>query len=704
MLGLAALRAAAMADIQFIVDRLNESPFTMQLSLVAFDEKSPFELLEIVNAIFATLSADHKVDLRDETPEATATRMMDFLRVLNYKQGAEPMLFKQGLLHGDPGVIYPMLTWLLHKRPELHKRAYLARFLVDVEVPQHMFTDEEVAEVYQNYKDLQEEFKEVHKASEKFKKELIPPNEIKKAIKQMEEDKEQLEKKVEALHAKLQSTERFDEMQAACSKLRKEQDEQLKLQDRFKEQRSHLIQAEHRLNQLKAMLNEKLTTEAGEADMGRLLQKLDADVKALWHRANEELPRQIMVKQQQMEELQQILSQPVADEHDMHELAQRRQQLQRAVAGLEDRQRAQMSNPDDKLAMFRQQANLVSKKREQIQQRLDVVARERREVDMQLASKATELDSVKSKPVLKGDDFRKYATELRGKTAQYKRMKAELAELRGEWALLSRTEGLLREQEAGLSAKLGEVEKEKGVSGFQKTQEELEMVSQQKAEVDDMKGKTLEEISSVVEEINTKIKNQKASLAPQIKELRTLRAQCQEEESEYLEKKALFDQTKAGHDSDISKLQAELDAAQKEAEHEESNCHYYESLMSIDRVKLQRTHDERAAKFKRAMPGGRVVHSYKELYDAKIKQQEALAVELRERQRDIKGHHEPNKVQMGLFRDLHKLLRCKVDMQQRARTEASDMAAANDAPTNIFTLEENAAEPPTGGDQYVQAM
>ena len=73
-----------------------------------------------------------------------------------------------------------------------------------------------------------------------------------------------------------------------------------------------------------------------------------------------------------------------------------------------------------------------------------------------------------------------------------------------------------------------------GVSGFQQTQEALEVVSQQKAEVDETKGKTLEEISSVVEEINTKIKSQKAQLAPQIKELRTLRAKCQEEESEYL--------------------------------------------------------------------------------------------------------------------------------------------------------------------------
>lgn len=72
-------------EIQFIVNRLNEPPFSMGLSLVAFDEKTPFELLEIVNSLMAQLSAEHRIDLRDETPEATANRMLEFLRVLNYK-------------------------------------------------------------------------------------------------------------------------------------------------------------------------------------------------------------------------------------------------------------------------------------------------------------------------------------------------------------------------------------------------------------------------------------------------------------------------------------------------------------------------------------------------------------------------------------------------------------------------------------------
>merc|ERR1719181_1258922 len=268
-------------ELQFIVDRLNEPPFQMNLSMVAFDEKSPFELLEVVNEVMANVSSQHKTDLRDETPEATATRMLDFLRVLNYKVNLEPQHAKQALLHGDPQMIYPILTWMLQRMPDLQKRAYLARFLVNVEVPEHMYADEEIFEVYQNYKDLQEEFKEVHKTSEKYKSQLISPNEIKKAIMQMEEDKGMLEHKVESLKQKLSGVDRFDDMLEAVHKLRLQQDEQVKLQDRLKEQKAQLLQAEHRLNAMVARLNEKRVERSQTAAPQELLGKLEKEVGEL---------------------------------------------------------------------------------------------------------------------------------------------------------------------------------------------------------------------------------------------------------------------------------------------------------------------------------------------------------------------------------------------------------------------------------------
>lgn len=40
------------AELQFVVDSLNQPPFEKELTLVTFDEKSPQELLQILNAVF----------------------------------------------------------------------------------------------------------------------------------------------------------------------------------------------------------------------------------------------------------------------------------------------------------------------------------------------------------------------------------------------------------------------------------------------------------------------------------------------------------------------------------------------------------------------------------------------------------------------------------------------------------------------------
>jgi len=390
-----------------------------------------------------------------------------------------------------------------------------------------------------------------------------------------------------------------------------------------------------------------------------------------------------------MEELQRVLAEPSVNDMEMAQLEQQQKQMARAVQQLEERKRSLNSNPDDKLAMFRQQANLVAKKREAIAQRLATVSRERAAVDAELAEKAGDLAKVQDRPVLKGDDFRKYASELRGKTAVYKRYKAELGEIRSEWGVISRTEGLLRQQERQLAATLGEAEARRGLEGYGATQEELEKVSAAKAEVDEVKGKTLEELSQVVAEINEKIKRRKNQLAPQIMKLRKLRTEVRDKEANYLEKKTLYNNTKAGIDSDLGEVKANADVALKEAAHEESNFYYYESMCAIETVKLQRVADERSGRFHREMPDGTHVNSYRELYGQKVKQQDAAAKELRERQKRIKENHGPNAKQVKMFKDLHKLLRCKVDMQQRARAEANEAAAMEQQDTNVFTMPED---------------
>lgn len=61
------------------------------------------------------------------------------------------------------------------------------------------------------------------------------------------------------------------------------------------------------------------------------------------------------------------------------------------------------------------------------------------------------------------------------------------------------------------------METQMGVSGFREAQENMEVVSTMKAEVDQRKGQTLEEMSGMVMELNHKIAERKARLAPIIK-------------------------------------------------------------------------------------------------------------------------------------------------------------------------------------------
>lgn len=50
--------------------------------------------------------------------------------------------FQQGLLAGNRKVIYPILHHVLSRFVQLQKRAYVARFLVNVEVPAEFMHDD----------------------------------------------------------------------------------------------------------------------------------------------------------------------------------------------------------------------------------------------------------------------------------------------------------------------------------------------------------------------------------------------------------------------------------------------------------------------------------------------------------------------------------------------------------------------------------
>lgn len=128
------------------------------LSMVEFDDKAPLELLELVNKVFAHLDKVHEgVDMQKETQEKTEERICGFLKVLGYPCDFNPN-YCRDIVHGEKKTLHHILYWLLSRLPDLQRKAYTAKFLVPLQIPDEYKFDDEMLQITSVYKDLQAEF------------------------------------------------------------------------------------------------------------------------------------------------------------------------------------------------------------------------------------------------------------------------------------------------------------------------------------------------------------------------------------------------------------------------------------------------------------------------------------------------------------------------------------------------------------------
>ena len=115
-------------DIQFIVQNL-KSLLNFDLSLVSFSEKTSEQLLRLLVRTFSELSDIFAKQIRghDDNLPSLAERCAQFLRSVKYQPSCDPQAFLDGLLQGDPDVVYPVFKWILHpsQRGTLGERAFV---------------------------------------------------------------------------------------------------------------------------------------------------------------------------------------------------------------------------------------------------------------------------------------------------------------------------------------------------------------------------------------------------------------------------------------------------------------------------------------------------------------------------------------------------------------------------------------------------
>uniref|UniRef100_A0A8C6V6U2 Intraflagellar transport protein 81 homolog n=1 Tax=Neogobius melanostomus TaxID=47308 RepID=A0A8C6V6U2_9GOBI len=622
-------------QLKFIVDQLNRDPFKKNLNLITFDSLEPMQLLQILNDVLAEIDPKHAIDIREEMPEQTTKRMCALLGMLKYKpppgDQSDVSRFRQGLVTGSKPVVHPILFWLLQKVPELKKRAYLARYLVKLEIPTEFLQDDVISETYHQYEELVEGFKTYHKECEQLRTSGFSTAEIRRDISAMEEEKDQLIKLVERLRKRVESVSNHQRMLEQARQLRVEKEREEALAHQKQEQKNQLFQAEQRLQRSQQQLKD-LRQASADANPESLTKRLEEEIKINSYMVFEKLPKELDGMRRTVQYLEKVVSEPAMGQTDIQELEDKIKNVDSQINHLIEKRMMRNDPMDDKLTLYRQQASIIIRRKE-------AKAEELQEAREELSNAERELNQRGDHGIFFVFKMQRLVTRLRSKGTQYKKKQKEMAELQSEFGVLQRTVDILTKRHEDAQKTLETVEAERGISGYSSTQQELERVSAIKSELDEKKGRTLEDMSEMVKKLNYMIAQKKEALSPLIKELRSLREQNhQKVRQEYDEKKAQYERCAAGLESNSSKLEQDVKVLQEETAQDENRYHHLNS---------------------------------QEMYMKNIAEQELLGKKLREKQKTVRENHGHNMEQMKMWKDLELLIECKKQCFIKAQNQTS---------------------------------
>ncbi|TPX69293.1 hypothetical protein SpCBS45565_g02540 [Spizellomyces sp. 'palustris'] len=671
-------------DLKLIVTTLASPPFSRTFSAIQLHDELPvLQLLQLISDIMAVIddgnpqSLHRGVDMRNEDPQDSVARITGFLQLLKWKDAGDVDTLSQKLTEGHRPTILRVLHFLLKDFNIHKKRAYLAPFLASVDVPAEFSMDEVTADLMRHVEDLQEQFKDIHKAVDGIRGSGTNAAILKKEIQQLEDEKQQVLSRISKIRKRVEEIPYHEQWLEAAKNLRTEQQNEALIAERIKEQRNQTHQVENKYNTALQALKD-IRSAAANASPDLLFSKMEEDNKMNKYLATENLPKvvlelvflKVMIRfsssklsqqlqdaKQHIQQLKKVLSEPAVSERDLTEHEKEIKQLNEDIAKLAEKRLAKTTQGDDKLGLFRQQAAIIARKKEGTAARLAAINEE-------INNLAAELAKKKEVEKAQGEEFKRYVSELRAKSTIYKKKKAEISAITAEFGILQRTEEVLTSRQKTMEDSLTALEKRHGVAGFHVAQETLEKVSERKAEIDEVKGRTLEEISGIIQKLTNNINEKKSFLSPVIQELRTMRSQVQELETEHGEKKRLYDATMVGLDSEAIQLEQEVKLYRQDILNDQSRYHYLNMQIGLADITNERIMQE----MKVYIGGDEAIEqtqkargfkTYRELYTRKLAEQENLGKSLREQQKEVKAKYEPNVKQLAMFQDVKKLLALK---------------------------------------------
>lgn len=225
-------------------------------------------------------------------------------------------------------------------------------------------------------------------------------------------------------------------------------------------------------------------------------------------------------------------------------------------------------------------ARSVSRKKSELQAKLNRMLEKRRQLT---GGNENSESGTQAQPEMTEED-KKRVVEVAKK---YKSLKRQMDDLNAEQLTLTQTEERLKEEERAATNTLRMAEQAAGVTGAAQTEAELQEVSEKKASADEAKAEELENISTLVKQVQEKIKSRKAELSPKVKELRQRREEYKHLEAQHAEAEREFVAHKQSYESKRSQLEKTVRGLRSDMAEKEFRYHELSALSTIKDVEVQ---------------------------------------------------------------------------------------------------------------------
>lgn len=617
-------------NIEEQIVSLLKAHLSISFTLFQFSELSGQELLDLFNTVLHNISDTMPEKIGTEKIEATVDRMSEFLRVMKYDFPVEPEEWDVRLTNSDKDLIYPAMLWLLNDFEEMKKRAYTAKYSEEVPIPEEIKVDPTVSELITQHRELRERFDQVLQEYEDIGGTNV--EELKNTHSDLKADKARLATRIGAFQRKLSKVSNLDELLKWTSKLRIESEKEMKLNDE--------------------------------------LQKINDDKRALMRRQQtitENLSNMKSHMQKKLQSLQQ--------EYDALN-------NQGSVPSGDGPQ----TQAEKNLVMSQNQVMIASRRCEEKRKKLDELREQRVEAEQALQQKQAEGAIEVPSPT----QFAQYVRSLKDKNAIFKQKQAELNAVRSELATMMRTEAIVKQQNENTVLQIRKIERQRGVGGFKETKDQLEKVSATKADLDDIKGRTLEEMSAISKEIQKGIQARQTELRPLVSKLQEHRKKKATVESKYLQAKQRYQNAVSEYDSVCMELDEEAKKLKNEIGQYQSKFHNTRQLLCGLERQLRRAKEEETATTT-GNPVSKEIKTYADYFQKAAHTLKKETRDLKEQKKTIGTQTEANQRQLEMFQSLRRLLQVKLECQKIAKKQKEDEQKLNERegknPEEIITID-----------------